>query len=77
MTRDEVLQRLCALQEEVCEKALGYSHPADCFCGQGGMWSSPSYSDAQYQNDGIVLEWIESAVRDAIAKQLSAQGASL
>ena len=33
----EIIERLCLLQARVCEVALGYDDPADCFCGKSGF----------------------------------------
>lgn len=66
----EVVRRLCLLSAEVYETMSGESS-ADCFCGDGGFWSSapesygPTYKNG-YRNDGKVLEFIEKAVRDAL-----------
>lgn len=65
MTRLEIIERLCKIAEEV-RTETGMTGPNDCFCGKGGFWSSPSYTDAQYRNDGEVLAFIERAVRDAL-----------
>src|SRR5665213_2828718 len=46
MTRDEAIQRLCALQTEVNEKVFHHETSSDCFCGKGGFWDSPSYTEA-------------------------------
>ena len=76
LSAKEVAARMCRLQEEVCS-AIGYDHPADCFCGQGGFWKVPSYDgtiENGYRNDGHVLEFIEAAVRDKI-KSLQPQAA--
>jgi len=67
MTRQEVLERLCALQEEVAG-VIGYEHSADCFCGKGGFWDLPNYSPGDYRNDGVHLAFIEEAVRAALGK---------
>ena len=77
MTRNEVIERLCKLQTEVNEKVFHHETASDCFCGKGGFWDSPSYTEESYRNSGAVLEWIENAVANAIAQQLSANGASL
>lgn len=69
MDRDEVIERLCKLQGEV-QEAIGFSHEADCFCGKSGAWGSGSYGPTHaegYRNDGAALEFIEAAVRTAIA----------
>jgi len=75
MTRDEALRRLCALQEEVY-RALGGEGAADCFCGHGGFWHVPQYANDpdQYRNDGAVIEFIESAARDALAARTAPNG---
>jgi hypothetical protein len=77
VTRNRVIQRLCALQYIVHKDVIGFDHAADCFCGKGGMWESESYTESEYRNDGAVLEWIEKVVTDAIAKELSARGAAI
>jgi len=66
MTRQEVIRRLCVLQEEVSRHLADYDNAADCFCKKGGFWIGAYYSDAEYRNDGVSLEWIEHAVRDKI-----------
>lgn len=69
MTRQEVIVRLCQLQTEAAEH-VGWEHAADCFCGQrngfGISSDDPKFAD-DYRNDGAALEFIERAVRAAIA----------
>lgn len=71
LTRREVLERLCRLQEEVAEH-FRHRHPSDCFCGGGGLWMVPEYGDHRYRNNGVVLGFIERVVRAAIAGQEAA-----
>jgi len=68
LTRDQVIRRLCELQEEAAE-VVGYDQPNDCFCGHGGLWDVPDYAadPSRYMNSGKALEFIEQAVRSAIA----------
>lgn len=77
MDANEIIERLCALQQEVVDKHLGYGDSADCFCGKGGFWKSQGYGgtfEQGYRNSGKALEFIENAVREKlneIAKQHS------
>lgn len=69
MNASDVIERLCLLQTAVAEH-IGFEHSADCFCGKGGFWGADRYDGTQmggYRNDGKALEFIESAVRKAIA----------
>ena len=68
MTRQEVLSRLCRLQEEVYIATGGYDYAADCFCKEGGFWRSKHYTPSDYRNDGRVLRYIEKAVRKQIKR---------
>lgn len=68
MNADEVIERLCKLQQEVQEH-LGFDYSADCFCGKGGFWKAEGYGgtfEQGYRNDGKALEFIENAVRQAL-----------
>ncbi len=67
LSREQVIERLCRLTEEVCQEAIGHSEPSDCFCGKGGFWGTGLYDDSRYQNAGKALEFIEEATRNAIA----------
>lgn len=71
MTRKEIINRLCLLQQEVSEHLDDYANTAsDCFCGEGGFWGTLGYSDEiGFHNDGVSLEFIEAAVREKIAKR--------
>lgn len=71
MKANEVIKRFCELQAEVSEKAIGYQYASDCFCGQSGFGSHHVHSDS-YRNDGMSLEFIEKATRDALAAQPAA-----
>lgn len=69
LDRDAVVERLCALQGEVFD-AIGDEHPTDCFCGKQGFWGASNYGPTVaegYRNDGVALEFIEEAVRKALA----------
>lgn len=71
LERQEVLERLCKLCEEVFD-VVGSGHPTDCICKKGGFWASESYDgtwDGGYRNDGYVLRFIEKAVRKALKKR--------
>jgi hypothetical protein len=71
VNRDEVLQRLCALNEKVSEY-FGHRHPSDCFCGKGGLCRfNPSYDGTHengYRCDGFVIEFLEKCVNDKLRK---------
>lgn len=70
MTHQEVLSRLCHLMGEVASATNHAPHgPSDCFCKEGGFWDSPNYAKnpGRYQNDGFCVEFMEKAVRDALA----------
>jgi len=69
LTRSEVIARLCRLQEEVSRHLGDYENAADCFCTEGGFWDSDSYSDIEYRNDGVSLQFIEDAVLEKIDTQ--------
>lgn len=72
LTADEVIERLCILQSEVC-RADGCSHSADCFCGKSGFGPEHVRS-SEYRNEGVALEFIEKAVREALGKRESNDG---
>lgn len=69
----DVVRRLCHLSAEVYA-GMSVDRHADCFCGEGGFWSNapqhygPTYEQV-YRNDGEVLEFIENAVRNALASK--------
>lgn len=69
----KIVERLCKLQEEV-RAFLNDDLPADCFCGEGGFWSSypddygPTHEQG-YRNAGSCVEFIEQAVREKIASK--------
>lgn len=73
MNAQEVISRLCRLQEQVYFR-LGNEEmgSADCFCGKGGMWKSEGYGgtfEQGYRNDGKVLEFIEQAVIEKLNRE--------
>lgn len=71
MDAQEIIERLCKLQQEVWDAGhSGECDSADCFCGKGGFWASKSYGgrfEQGYRNDGKCLEFIEQAVREKLA----------
>lgn len=34
MNANEVIERLCVLQQEVVDRHIGYENGSDCFCGK-------------------------------------------
>ena len=60
-----MIRRLCELQAEV-SSVLGYDHAADCFCGEDGFW--PLRHPSDYRNEGLSVEFIEKATREALAR---------
>ena len=68
LTREEVIDRMCLLVNEAHDH-MGYDHLSDCFCGKGGLHLHEGYVETDYGNDGFVLEWVEAAVRAAIAEE--------
>jgi hypothetical protein len=71
LDRDRLIERLCALQEEVW-KAMGRGEPADCFCGKGGYWKTKEYGptyEEGYRNAGHALEFIERATWAALRRR--------
>jgi hypothetical protein len=62
MTRQEAIARVCRLTELVNSELFHHKYPSDCFCGEGG------YPGMTFQNSGVVLAFIEQAVRDALAR---------
>lgn len=68
LSANDVIRRLCLLQEQVAEK-FRHDHPSDCFCRMGGFWQSDKYGGTYehgYRHDGFTLEFIENAVREAL-----------
>jgi hypothetical protein len=69
MNANEIIERLCALQQEVVDRHIGYGAGSDCFCGKGGFWKSEGYGgtfEDGYRNSGEALEFIEAAVREKL-----------
>src|ERR1700730_14467924 len=64
MTKQEVLDRVCLLQEEV-HNHIRDGGAADCFCGKGGF-NTPErpQPDECYRHDGLTLDFMEKAVRE-------------
>jgi hypothetical protein len=59
-----IIERLCALQEEVVHDVLGYAEPNDCFCGEGGFW--PLHRTEDFRTSFQAIDFIEAATRKAI-----------
>ena len=69
MNVDQIIERLCLLQEEVANRHVGYDEGSDCFCGKGGFWKRERYGgtfEQGYRNTGKALEFIEAAVREKL-----------
>lgn len=62
MTKDETISKLCAVTSLVADELFQWSRTADCFCVCA---NSPS---ASVSVDSGVVEYIERAVREAIAR---------
>ena len=75
MNADQIIERLCELQQEVVDKHLGFVDSSDCFCGKSGFWGCEGYSgtfEGGFRNNGKALEFIEAAVREKLTS-LAAQ----
>ena len=59
-TKQDVIERFCALASEVGGEVFHYSYASDCFCGK----NKPMPDGFHF--DDAVLEWIEEAVRARI-----------
>lgn len=69
MDANEIIERLCALQQEVVDQHTGYGMGSDCFCGKSGFWNSEGYGGTfaeGYRNSGAALEFIEAAVHEKL-----------
>jgi hypothetical protein len=64
MTKQEVLERLCALCNDVARDVVDFpSNPADCFCGMNDL------SPINFQFDERIIDYIETVVyRSGITK---------
>lgn len=60
-----LMERLCNLQGEVNAALWNHAIPTDCVCGRGGFW--PLDRPTQFKNNGEAVEFIEKAVRAALA----------
>lgn len=70
LSANDVIERLCKLQSEVRDK-IGRECMADCFCGKSGFWGTRGYGgshESGYRHDGKILEFIERAVREKLAR---------
>lgn len=66
-----LIERLCKLQEQVCDHVLGYDRANDCLCGRGWMWETgPAWPAARstWRSSGEAVAWIEAAVMAEIAR---------
>lgn len=66
--RQEVIERLCALVEEVNERKFGWQIASDCFCGRVDATNAPWWD---YQFEEQMLEFIETAVHKALDEESS------
>ena len=58
ITKLSVLERLCNLSSNVCDKVYDFTVPADCFC--------TNKMDKHYLYDEQVIKFIEDAVNNKI-----------
>jgi hypothetical protein len=65
MTRAEVIEAFCALSEQVMSKKFNCSRAADCFCSDDPKF----YGNFQFEPE--IIEFINSAVQDALRKEKS------
>lgn len=59
MTKQEIIEKFCALSTRVAEKVYGHKLPSDCFCKE-------SDSDEEFRFDDEVFKFIHDAVNRAI-----------
>lgn len=64
MTRQDVIERLCALTTKVGREQFNHVEPTDCWCGE--MHSS---SWDYFQFSEVVMQFIEKSVNDALKKE--------
>ena len=62
MTKDEVINRLCALVSRVGAEAFDDAYTHDCFCGDSNMRLRPE----DIRVEELVLEWLEDAVEEKL-----------
>lgn len=67
LTRDEVIERYCTLQQDVYRHLADFRFASDGFCTKC-LDRSPSRRE-DYRNDAKALEFIEEVVRAAIANR--------
>lgn len=63
MTKDEVVERLCELASRVGSEVFQDQSAHNCFCGENDL--SERFG---FRFDEEVLLWIESAVKERMAK---------
>lgn len=61
----EVIKRLCELIEDVSAGVFQFSHPTDCFCGDGGFWPLRDASVWRHDPEASIA-FVERATRRAI-----------
>lgn len=64
LSKEQLATRLCGLTGEVADKVFRFRKAADCFCNVNAATASPHWN---WQHDEAVIEFIEQAVRGAIA----------
>ena len=72
----ELIGQLCELQAEYA-RAVGYSVPRDCFCGQSFAWQTRGgwpHAPVGWENDGSAVRFIIDATREAIARLSHGEG---
>ena len=73
MNRQEVIAAACLIVHDAHEH-VGYHTASDCFCGEGGLWAG-GFTDADYRNEGVALDFVRQAVREKIQRDTSHDGA--
>ncbi|MHC4686733.1 MAG: hypothetical protein ACYTEW_20845 [Planctomycetota bacterium] len=64
MKQQELISRLCKLTAEVTGEVFHLRKAADCFCNENFAVAHPNWN---WQHDEAVIEFVEQAVRGAIA----------
>jgi hypothetical protein len=64
LTQKEVRARFCGLSTKVMENKFDLIEPADCFCG-----GNPMLDPSGYQFSAQVMQFIEQAVDEKLAKE--------
>ena len=58
--KQEIIERLCALLDEVNREHFDTQNANDCFCGK------VDYDILHFQNNHVCLEFVEQTVREKI-----------